>query len=89
MGLMQPTPRTAAALGVDDAFDPVQNADAGTRYLGWLSRRYRGDRVRAIAAYNACPARVPGTGFARSAGGNARLRRRTRWRRGAHPTREP
>jgi soluble lytic murein transglycosylase-like protein len=62
MGLMQLMPRTAAALGVEDAFDPVQNADAGTRYLGWLSRRYRGDRVRAIAAYNAGPARVPVSG---------------------------
>jgi soluble lytic murein transglycosylase-like protein len=59
MGLMQLMPRTADALGVDDAFDPVQNADAGTRYLGWLSRRYRGDHVRAVAAYNAGPARVP------------------------------
>lgn len=62
MGLMQLMPRTAAALGVEDAFDPVQNADAGTRYLGWLNRRYHGNRVRTIAAYNAGPARVPVSG---------------------------
>ena len=40
----------------------VTLTDAGTRYLGWLNRRYRGNRVRAIAAYNAGPARVPISG---------------------------
>ena len=62
MGLMQLMPATARGLGLSDPFDPAQNADAGTRYLAWLSRRYRGDRVRVLAAYNAGPARVPQRG---------------------------
>jgi soluble lytic murein transglycosylase-like protein len=52
-GLMQLMPRTAASLGVEDAFDPEQNLDGGTRHLGSLLALYGGDVERALAAYNA------------------------------------
>lgn len=62
MGLMQLMPGTARQLGVRDAFDPTENTDAAARYLAQLTRRYRGDRVRAVAAYNIGPGRVPTRG---------------------------
>ena len=52
-GLMQLMPRTAASLGVEDAFDPEQNLDGGVRHLGSLLAQYDGDVERALAAYNA------------------------------------
>jgi hypothetical protein len=52
-GLMQLMPRTAAQLGVRDAFDPEQNLDGGARHLRALVDLYRGDLRRALAAYNA------------------------------------
>jgi hypothetical protein len=52
-GLMQLMPRTAESLGVEDAFDPEQNLDGGTRHLGFLLSLYEGDVERALAAYNA------------------------------------
>jgi soluble lytic murein transglycosylase-like protein len=52
-GLMQLMPRTAASLGVLDAFDPEQNLDAGVRHLESLLKLYDGNLTRALAAYNA------------------------------------
>jgi len=57
IGLMQLMPETAQSLGVDPA-DPVQNVDAGARYLRDLLQKYDGHLWHALAAYNAGPAAV-------------------------------
>jgi soluble lytic murein transglycosylase-like protein len=52
-GLMQLIPTTAQRFGVNDAFNPKQNVDAGVRYLKLLLERYNGNLDLALAAYNA------------------------------------
>lgn len=58
MGVMQLMPNTARANGVIDPFDPQQNARGGAAFLESLWKRYRGNRMRVAAAYNAGPGRV-------------------------------
>jgi len=62
MGLLQLMPDTARELGVSDPFSVEQNADGGMRYLKQMLRTYHGNVRRALAAYNAGPARIPRKG---------------------------
>ena len=52
VGEMQLMPGTARDLGVDP-YDSRQNFSGGAAYLSGLLKRYDGDVVRALAAYNA------------------------------------
>jgi len=56
-GVMQLIDSTAAALGVSNPFDPVQNINAGVRYLAQLISQF-GDLIEGVAAYNWGPGNV-------------------------------
>ena len=52
-GVMQLIPSTAAALGCRDTSDVTCSAEAAAVYIGRLLRRFNGDLVYALCAYNA------------------------------------
>lgn len=54
-GLLQLMPQTALRFGLDErsVFDPKRNIEAGVAYVRWLWQRFKGDRARVLAAYNA------------------------------------
>lgn len=56
-GLMQIMPETQKDLGLDNPFDPVENVEAGVRYLRMMLDRFKDVRL-ALAAYNAGPLTV-------------------------------
>ncbi len=56
-GAMQIMPTTQAELGLEDAFDPEQSVEAGSRYLRKQLDRF-GSVELALAAYNAGPGAV-------------------------------
>ena len=60
-GLAQLMPGTARELGVN-ASDPFANLEGGARYLREQLDRFDGDLEKALAAYNAGPARVTAAG---------------------------
>lgn len=66
-GLAQLMPGTARQMGVNPA-DPMANLEGGARYLRMQLDAFGGDIERALAAYNAGPARV------QKAGGIPRIR---------------
>ncbi|MDQ6978821.1 MAG: transglycosylase SLT domain-containing protein [Mariprofundaceae bacterium] len=53
IGLMQLKPSTARRYGVNDAWPPKDNIRAGSLYLSYLIRLFKGDIRLALAGYNA------------------------------------
>ena len=59
-GLMQLMPGTARRFGVRNRFDSAANIEAGVKYLAFLLAHFKGNRIRATAAYFTGEARIEG-----------------------------
>ena len=57
-GLMQLMPATAKRFRVSNSFVAKQNIMAGTKYLAWLLKRFKGNIRFALAGYNAGEGKV-------------------------------
>ena len=57
-GILQLMPRTAKALGVQNAFDPRQNIFGGAKYVRQLMDRFDGNVELVLASYNLGPERI-------------------------------
>lgn len=58
MGLMQLMPANVKEQGVKDPFSPEESIEAGVKELSGYLKKYDGDLVLALAAYNAGPGNV-------------------------------
>lgn len=58
IGLMQVMPRTADMLGISDPYHPLDNIQAGVKYLRDMLDMFDGNEMLAVAAYNAGPRKV-------------------------------
>ena len=77
VGLMQLMPATASEFGVEDRFDPVQNALGAARFIDYLKRdRPEGKLTlpEILAAYNAGEAAVTRAGRDPALSRNRRVR---------------
>jgi soluble lytic murein transglycosylase-like protein len=65
-GLMQLMPNTAAAYGVRNRYDILENLSGGVRYLADLLSKFHGDMRLAVAGYYCGPRRILQRGFSYS-----------------------